>query len=77
MRRLSAVTLLFVLTGGAAFGADATAASVLQKVSEKYKTLKTYDIKAEVHISVVQNGLSGSSQGTTRLAVGPNGAFPR
>lgn len=70
----------FCLTAGVmipavAQAADVTPASVLQKVSERYKSLRTYDIKAEEQVAVSQGGASASQTKNVRLAVGANGAF--
>ncbi len=66
------VCFIATVTGRAA---DLNAADVLRHVSDRYKQLHTYDIKAEERVSMTQGGLTNSSQRITRLAVGINGAF--
>jgi peroxiredoxin/outer membrane lipoprotein-sorting protein len=63
------------LRAAAASAPDMTAAAVLQKTSERYKNLRTYDIQAETQISVAyRSGVANASE-SVRLAVGTNGAF--
>ena len=70
---MTAVALLTGTIGLAA--ADLTPAAILQKTSERYKSMQTYDIKAETRVSVTQNGAMGGGQASARLAVGTNGTF--
>lgn len=70
------MTAIALLTGTIALlGADLTPAVILQKTSERYKSLQTYDIKAETRVSITQNGAMGGGQGDGRLTVGANGTF--
>jgi peroxiredoxin/outer membrane lipoprotein-sorting protein len=76
LRTLAALVLsTFVTNALAASAVEITPAVLLQKVSERYKTLHTYDIDAQTQISYINRGIASGGNQYLRLAVGTNGAF--
>ena len=73
--RYAWMLLAYAFAFAATNAADLSPAVVLQKVSERYKNLRVYDIKAENQIAMVSRGGSASGTELVRLAVGSNGAF--
>ena len=76
MKRL----LLLPCLGGVgvlcSFASDLSSpAAILQKVSERYQHLTTYQIQAEVNIVIARQGASGSITRKVLLAVGTQGAY--
>ncbi len=75
MRKAWLILLVSALSATALHAVEITPAAVLQKVSDRYRSLRNYDIKAETQVVVTNGGASASAKETVRLAVGANGAF--